>query len=200
MHDAAPLFALDDHWRSIFWFSYASWAGMELFLLLRDGRAARGQKRDAGSRFAFLVLIPAGLFGAFLAPHLWPGARISFPGEATFYTAIALIWAGIAFRLWAVLTLGQFFRTSVFVHEGHRLITSGPYRVLRHPSYTGSLITVVGIGLAMGNWLSVLALTGCALLAYAIRMRVEEKALAEHFGAEFAMHKRRTWALIPFLW
>ena len=197
---SAPLFTQNDHWRAIFWFSYACWAGMELFLILRDARAARGQKRDAGSRFAFFVLIPAGLFGAFFAPELWPFARIALPPAPIFYAAIGLIWAGIAFRLWAIVTLGQFFRTSVFVHEDHRLITSGPYRVLRHPSYTGSLITVTGIGLAVGNWLSLAIITGCAFLAYTLRMIVEEKALASHFGEEFTQHKRRTWAIIPFIW
>ena len=194
------LFAQDSHWRAVFWLSYAVWAGIGLFLLLRDARSARGQKRDGGSRFGFAILIPAGLFGAFYAPFAWPAARIHLPAQATFYAAIGLTWIGIAFRLWEVTTLGQFFRTSVFVHEDHKLVTAGPYRVLRHPSYTGSLVTVTGIGLAMGNWLSVIILFGCTLLACALRMLVEEKALAEHFGSEFAEHKRRTWAIIPFIW
>jgi len=200
MHTAAPLFAHDGQWRAIFWFSYTAWAVTELVLLLRDARAARGQKRDSGSRAAFYVLIPAGLFGAFSAPYFWPRAAISLPPAIVFYTGIGLIWAGIALRLWAVMTLGKFFRTTVFLHEEHRLITSGPYRVLRHPSYTGSLISFIGIGVALGNWLSVAILVGCLLLIYAIRITVEERALAEHFGEEFAAHKRRTWAIIPFIW
>ena len=165
---------------------------------MRARRAGKGGTPAAGLRsFCFS---PLGCSALFLRLTCGPPRASHFAPVTVFYTGIGLIWAGMALRLWAVMTLGQFFRTSVLVHEDHRLITSGPYRVLRHPSYTGSLITLGGIGLAMGNWLSVLIITGCALLAFAIRMMVEETALAEHFGAEFAMHKRRTWAIIPFIW
>jgi protein-S-isoprenylcysteine O-methyltransferase Ste14 len=200
MHHFGPLFAQNPHWRIIFWVSYSAWAVMEMLLFIRDSRAARGEKRDAGSRLVLVILIPLGIFGAFFAPYKWPGARIALPGPAVFYTAIALIWIGGLFRFWAVMTLGRFFRTSVFLQEQHKLVTSGPYRVLRHPSYTGGLLTIIGVGLAMGNWLSVAIFAGCVLLAYAWRISVEEKALAGHFGEEFAAHKQRTWALIPFIW
>ena len=64
---------------------------------------------------------------------------------------------GVAFRLWAVLSLGRFFRVAVTTQDDHRLIERGPYRRLRHPSYTGALVTLFGFGLTIGNWLSLAA-------------------------------------------
>ena len=93
-----------------------------------------------------------------------------------------MIWAGMAFRLWAVQTLGAFFRTSVVVQDGHKLVTAGPYRWLRHPAYTGVIVTVVGLGLALGNWVSLAAMAILPTLAIAWRMHVEEQALTEQFG------------------
>ena len=200
MQRAIFLFSQDPAWSTVFYASYGAWALMEITILMRDARGAKGEARDAGSRFAFMTLIPAGLFGAWAAPFYWPMARIALPPRETFYTAIALIWLGMALRLWSVMTLGRFFRTRVFIHDDHMLVTTGPYRFLRHPSYTGGVISLTGVGLGLGNWFSVLAAGGGILLACAIRILVEEKSLAERFGDEFAAHKKRTWAILPFIW
>jgi protein-S-isoprenylcysteine O-methyltransferase len=194
------LFDHQPDWALIFWASYAAWVVMELWLLRRDARPVQGEEMDRGSRYALMVLIPAGLLGAFAAPHILPRADIESAVQSTFYIAIVCIWIGVVLRLWAVATLGRHFRTSVFVQTDHELVTSGPYRVLRHPSYTGALITMVGVGLAIGNWLSVIISVGCLLIAVAVRIRVEDRALAEHFGADFAGHKLRTWTILPFIW
>jgi protein-S-isoprenylcysteine O-methyltransferase len=194
------LFAQRPHWALCFFASYGAWIVMELWLLRRDARAAQGEAKDRGSRYVIMILIFTGLGVAFSGPRIWPQADIAWPAEPTFYTAIACIWVGMALRLWAVATLGRFFRTSVFMLTDHRLVTSGPYRLLRHPSYTGALITMVGVGLAIGNWLSILVAFGCMFVAFAARIRVEERALAEQFGADFAAHKRRTWAVLPLIW
>ena len=146
------------------------------------------------------MLIPIAIAGIFAAVFLFPRGRIGGPAAPLFYGALVMIWVGMAFRLWAILTLGRFFRTSVLMHDDHRLITSGPYHVLRHPSYTGSLVTLAGAGLAMGNWLSVLIAIMLPLPAFVRRIRVEEQALATRFGDAFEEQKRRTWALFPFIW
>jgi protein-S-isoprenylcysteine O-methyltransferase len=117
-----------------------------------------------------------------------------------FQIAMAMMWIGMALRLWAVLTLGRHFRTAVRILDDHKLVTRGPYRVLRHPSYTGDLLTVSGIGLAMGNWLSLAVIFGCVFLAYALRILIEEAALRARFGDEFKAYRKRTWAVIPPVW
>ena len=138
MSSSLPLFAEHAAWRSVFWVSYGAWIAMEMWILGRDRRAARGEAKDRGSRFALMVFIPAGLLGAFYTAFRSPATAIAAPPEILFWSAIVVIWLGMALRIWSVLTLGRLFRTQVFVLEDHRLITTGPYRWLRNPSYTGA--------------------------------------------------------------
>jgi len=200
MPASLPLFAADPLWRSVFWSSYGAWIAMECWVFSRDLRAASGQRKDRGSFAVFMLVVPAGLAGAFACAYGSADTQIAGPPAPLFWSAIALIWIGMALRLWAVLTLGRLFRTAVFILNDHRLITGGPYRWLRNPSYTGGLITFAGIGLALGNWLSLASAVGGVLIAYGWRIRVEEKALRERFGQDYADYMRRSWALIPPLW
>jgi protein-S-isoprenylcysteine O-methyltransferase Ste14 len=99
-----------------------------------------------------------------------------------------------------VVTLGSFFTTSVEVQADHRVIERGPYAVLRHPSYAGALLSVIGFSLALGSWLSCLVATVWGLAAFAQRIVVEERALASRLGpawTAFAVTRKR---LIPLLW
>jgi protein-S-isoprenylcysteine O-methyltransferase len=183
----------------VFWASFASWFAFEMWIFSRDRRAASGDRADKGSRalIVFTVYVSMGI--AFSVPYAFPGARIVLPGAPLFGVAIALIWLGIALRYWAVTTLGRFFRTSVFMQSEHRLVTQGPYKLLRHPSYAGTLVTVLGIGLANGNYVSVAAAVGMLSAAYVWRIIVEETALCQRFGDEYTNYRRRSWAFIPFV-
>jgi protein-S-isoprenylcysteine O-methyltransferase Ste14 len=95
--------------------------------------------------------------------------------------------------------LGRYFTFQVDVHTGQTVIETGPYRYIRHPSYSGALITVFGLGLALGNWASILALLACVLIGYAYRIRVEEAALVTALGQPYSEYMSRTARLIPFL-
>ena len=160
------------------------------------GQGARERSRaDRGSR----VTIFLGVFASIVVVELF-----AFQGFATLELAwvdlgIALMFAGIAMRQWAIAVLGRFFSTSVRAVEGHRIVEVGPYRVLRHPSYTGAIVTVVGIGLAGGSWEGVLAVLGLASLVYGYRIHVEERFLIEQFGAEYRAYRERTKRVVPFL-
>jgi protein-S-isoprenylcysteine O-methyltransferase len=105
----------------------------------------------------------------------------------------------MALRLWAVLVLGRFFRITVIMQDEHRLVEEGPYRLLRHPGYAGGLLTIIGIGLAMGNWLALLVLLAAVLLGYGYRIRVEERALRQRFGERYDRYAASRWRLVPFL-
>ena len=86
------------------------------------------------------------------------------------------------------------------IQEGHGLVTSGPYRFIRNPSYAAGLITMSGLGIALGNGISLALLVVTALLVYVPRIRAEEKMLQQAFGAAFDEYKKRSWALVPFVW
>jgi protein-S-isoprenylcysteine O-methyltransferase Ste14 len=88
----------------------------------------------------------------------------------------------------------------VAIREGHRIVRAGPYRLLRHPSYTGYLLAMLGIGIALNNWIALLVMAGANLAIYNYRMSVEESALAEAFGESYFQYKRETKRIIPFIY
>ena len=102
-----------------------------------------------------------------------------------FVVGLVLMGIGIAIRQWAVALLGQFFTTDVRVHPGQTVVEEGPYRWVRHPSYTGMLITFVGIGLALGNWAALGMLVVLPTIGLVVRIRVEERALLDGLGEPY---------------
>jgi protein-S-isoprenylcysteine O-methyltransferase len=113
------------------------------------------------------------------------------------YGGVVAMAVGIVFRFWAIRVLGRHFSVRVAIQPEHRLITSGPYRWLRHPCYTGTLLTVMGVPAALGVW----PLTPFAgvlfLVGHSYRIRVEERMMAETFGAAYDSYRRRTWRMVP---
>jgi protein-S-isoprenylcysteine O-methyltransferase Ste14 len=110
---------------------------------------------------------------------------------------VGLLLAGIAIRWLAIFTLGKYFTGTVVIKTDHQLVRSGIYKHLRHPSYTGLLIGHLGFGLAFANWYSLRMSTLPYLLAAFYRMRVEERALASAFGAEYENYCKISKRLIP---
>ncbi|HEY4944303.1 MAG TPA: isoprenylcysteine carboxylmethyltransferase family protein [Rhizomicrobium sp.] len=202
MHPVVPHYLFNQHplWQLLYWATFAGFFLTSGWVQSRESRGAKGADRDRGSKATIYLGSFIGMIGAFWAPSLVPAARIALPPEAVFFTAMALLWIGLLLYNWAVLTLGAFFRTSVTLLDGQRLVTRGPYRLLRHPAYTGGILLFAGVGLSTGNWISAVFAPLAAALAYVWRIHVEEIALRERFGAEFEARRRRTWAVIPLVW
>lgn len=118
----------------------------------------------------------------FALPFLVPQANLQWHRAAFFFSGIILMLAGMAFRFYSMSLLGRFFTYQVAVHTGQTVVESGPYRFIRHPSYTGGLITLAGLGMALGNWAGLLAILTCTGTGYAYRMYVEEAALGSGLG------------------
>lgn len=185
---------------AVFWISFGAWMAMEIWVWLRERRGrTSGQSRDRGSLWWVVAWVWAGIYAAFGFRHSGMG-HIAGHRLGWYAAGIAGMWLGVGLRLWAVLTLGRFFRTWVVIQDEHRMITHGPYRWVRNPSYSGATLTMLGMGLAMLNWYSTAALLAGILIAYARRIAVEQRALTAHFGPAYQDYVRRTWALIPFLW
>ena len=110
---------------------------------------------------------------------------------------ITLMLVGICVRWIAIYTLGKYFTRKVTILDDHRIVQSGLYRYLRHPSYAGFLLGNLGLGLAFSNWLSLIIIFVPTLAAALYRMHVEEKALAQAFGSEYFDYCRATNRLIP---
>jgi len=132
---------------------------------------------------------------------------VPFTGVANAATPAAWFWGGVAtmlvgyvVRLAALLTLGETFTQHVALQADHEVIDSGPYRWVRHPAYTGAVVSYVGIGLALGNWLSLLVTTGSALVGYGYRVVVEERFLRTELEGYEAYLEATPDRLIPFVW
>jgi protein-S-isoprenylcysteine O-methyltransferase Ste14 len=111
-----------------------------------------------------------------------------------------LIWVGLALRVWAVLALGGAFSTFVQVTGDQTVVTRGPYRWVRHPSYTGLLLIGLGFGVGAGNWLSLLICAVVPLLGLLPRIAVEEAEMVRVLGGQYRDYQTTTHRLVPGLW
>jgi len=161
-------------------------------------RRAEATRADRGSLFGLRLWAVAAALLAALALRVRAAA---FP-ESAAVTAIGFLvmWFGIALRWWSFRTLGHYFTFAVMTSADQPVISTGPYRVLRHPSYLGLLLILGGLGLGYGNWLSLAALTLVPLIGFIYRIRVEEAALSTTLGAAYTTYAAGRKRLIPYVW
>jgi protein-S-isoprenylcysteine O-methyltransferase Ste14 len=171
---------------------------LELGLRVRERLQGRGgAARDRATRALIAVALGIAVAVAAVTASRGTGPRIAGPYRAA---GLVVMWLGLAIRVWAIATLGRAFRTTVEVDPGQAVISSGPYRWVRHPSYSGLLLIVTGCGLAAGNWL---ALAVCAVLplpALLRRIQVEEAELTAVLGDRYRTYQEQTKRLIPRVW
>jgi protein-S-isoprenylcysteine O-methyltransferase len=167
--------------------------------LLRRSKRAGARSQDQGTLRLVWLVIALTMVAAIAVARTVEFGRYE-AGPWLNRLAFALFALGIALRWWAIFVLGRFFTVDVAIHEGHELVQRGPYRVLRHPSYTGALLAFFGLGLLFESWPALVVVTLPVVAIMLRRIRVEERALAEHFGAAWTAHCARTWKLVPGLW
>ena len=176
----------------------ACWALLEVGLRVHEAVQGKGgRNRDRGTRVLIAISLGAAIGGARVATSVAPSLGIPV---AVRVLGVVVMWSGLATRVWAVAALGGAFRTTVEVDPDQAVVTTGPYRWIRHPSYAGLLLIVAGLGLALGNWLSVFACLVLPLPALAWRIRVEEAELSRVLGHAYRAYQARTARLIPGLW
>lgn len=117
-----------------------------------------------------------------------------------FFTGAAMIVAGISFRAMAVRYLGKYFTATVQIKDDHHLITSGPYSIVRHPSYTGAFLAIVAGGVVLGSLMGFIISCIAMMIAYYVRIGIEEKELTERFGDEYRLYQQRTKMIVPYVW
>jgi len=172
----------------------AAWALFELGLRVREHLQGRGSAtRDRATRALIAVTIGAAIVLATVTAS---------PATAGVYPAAGLIvmWLGLAVRVWAIAALGRAFRTTVEVDAGQTVVSTGPYRWVRHPSYSGLLLIVTGCGLASGHWLALTVCVVLPLLALVRRIHVEEAEMVSVLGDRYRAYQARTKRLIPGVW
>ena len=160
------------------------------------GRGGGPRSAREDDRSSYLLIRVAGIV-AVAAAVLARRAGLALTPPAVQYAGLVLILAGLGLREWAIVKLGRFFSRTVRIESGHRLITDGPYRRIRHPAYTGMVLIFVGIALALGTWAGAAAALAIMLAATMYRITVEEEVLVASFGDEYRDYMRSTWRLFP---
>jgi protein-S-isoprenylcysteine O-methyltransferase len=177
--------------------------------LLMRGRMSSDRQRtaDRGSLRLLLVVIIASIGLAWIAARLFPQASLAslFALDASaarhlYEIGLAVFAAGLGLRWLAIAWLGRLFTFDVAIAADHRVIDTGPYRLIRHPAYTGSLLSYVGLGLCAGNAVSLGVLVVPIAVAFLRRIAIEEAALASALGPSYMDYAGRTKRLIPFVY
>jgi len=125
-----------------------------------------------------------------------PANRWMLDGDAIRYLGLALLLVGGVLRIWPMFVLGRRFSGLVAIQPGHELVTSGPYRHVRHPSYLGMLLALVGWSLLFRSGVGLIA-TGLGVSLLVARIESEEALLSSQFGSRYDAYRRRTWRLLP---
>ncbi|MGA8115343.1 MAG: isoprenylcysteine carboxylmethyltransferase family protein [Actinocatenispora sp.] len=176
------------------------WFALEVGLLVRDLVRGRARLRhDRGTRLIVTVSLGVAMVLGWSVSGSLPW--LATPVRGAFAAAgVALIWIGLAVRVWAVLTLGGAFSTYVQVDGDQQVVTRGPYRWVRHPSYTGLLLICLGFGIGAGNWLSLVICAVVPPLGLLPRIAVEEAELLRVLGERYRSYQQTTRRLVPGLW
>jgi len=191
-----PAFATDRTYSILLSATIVVWAVLELRQALN--RRAGARVEDRGSLAAIRLISVA---GALLAAFVSRSGVAAYPVTApVFAVALALIWGGILLRQWCFRTLGRYFTFTVMTSPDQRVVTGGPYRVLRHPSYAALLLILAGIGLTYGSWLSFACVVLIPAAGFWYRIRVEEAALSRALGDAYIDFARGRKRIIPFVW
>lgn len=182
---------------AVWWIVTLYW----LIAAMRTTRATRATRREASwSRAIHLSIIAVAAVLLFGGALRYGGLGDRFRPESRWIDRLGLVLTvvGCGFAIWARARLGNHWSGGVAGKEGHELIRTGPYAVVRHPIYAGFLLGILGTALAAGEWRGLLAL-GLAFLAWWRKARIEERLLVEMFGDAYESYRREVRAFIPFL-
>jgi len=171
----------------------------ELYLALTRRSRTQGISRDRRSLMLLWTIIIVSLWLGIQIVWLLPNATVRYLREV-YLAGFLLFLGGLILRWYSIGYLGRYFTVDVSISAEHKLIDSGPYRYIRHPTYTGALLAFIGLGFCFGNWLSILFMTVPIIAAFLWRIRIEEHALNDVLGEEYRAYTQRTKRLIPFVY
>jgi protein-S-isoprenylcysteine O-methyltransferase Ste14 len=174
------------------------WVISEVILLILARSNKNSVDHDEGSivllNVTIYICVALGVSLGFLGIGHIRGFSSTIP-----WMGLCFIVIGLIVRWVSILTLRKYFTTNVVIQNDHRIIKSGIYRFVRHPSYTGSIISFLGLGLAFVNWLATIILVVPITIAFMKRIKIEERALENAFGEEYITYRKSTWLLFPWL-
>ncbi len=167
-----------------------------LLTITRRSRSRTGEKQDRSTLLVLWIVIMISIGAGVFVAQNWRAGALPY-GRMFEVAGVVLFAAGLIFRWWAIVTLGRFFTVDVTIEKDHELVERGPFRWVRHPSYTGALLAFAGVALTLRNWGAVLVVLVPIFIAFVRRMNVEEEALRGALGERYLEYMKRTKRLIP---
>ncbi|HUI89140.1 MAG TPA: isoprenylcysteine carboxylmethyltransferase family protein [Anaerolineales bacterium] len=195
-----PVFATNRLAADILYAAFFIWLLPEVISSFTAAKGKDLQVRDRASGVVLLLCLWLGIFVSINIAFAVPSLAIPWHRTSLFAVGIFFVLAGVAFRWYAIRVLGKYFTRQVAIQPGQTVVENGPYRWIRHPSYSGALLTIFGLGLAFTNWLSLVLVLAIAFFGYSYRVGVEEKALVEALGEPYRQYRQRTKRFIPFVY
>jgi protein-S-isoprenylcysteine O-methyltransferase Ste14 len=176
------------------------WVLLEWRIRLMSLLNRAGDRLDRGSMLIVVASLGAGLAGGFVLARRLHASAITDARWPLFVAGLVLMILGLALRQWAVALLGPYFTVDVRVQPGQTVVERGPYRWVRHPSYTGLILIFVGLGLALGNWAALAVLMVVPTIGLVVRIHLEERALLEGLGEPYRRFAANRPRLFPGVW
>jgi len=192
-----PFVEQADWARSVLNLSVGAFVVGELSRVLRVRRDAT--RTDLGAELVFRAMFVGAVLMFPVGRLVAPGAVIG-GGAWSFSLGALVAWLGLLLRWWSFATLGRYFTVVLAASADQPVVERGPYRVLRHPSYTGLLLVCAGCGLMVGNWVSAAGSLALLLTALVPRIRIEERALTAAMGDRYRRFAAGRARLVPFVW
>ena len=175
------------------------WAAFEVAMGVRQRLRLAGRPARDPTGLVLTICIGAAILAALrigrASPLPWPGGQ-AWP----VVVGLVSIGLGVGLRAWSIATLGRFFQYRIEVQAGHRVVTGGPYHYVRHPSYTGIALVLVGVALATGDVLGLAAVAVLGAAGLAVRIRAEERRLTDALGAQYQRSAAERKRLVPGVW
>jgi protein-S-isoprenylcysteine O-methyltransferase Ste14 len=170
-----------------------------LLTITRRSRSKTGTKQDRSTLgMIWLVIAVSVTAGVFVALN-FPAAALPY-GQMFAIAGVMVFVVGLILRWWAIIILGRFFTVDVTIEKDHELVERGPFRVVRHPSYTGVLLAFLGLALSLRNWAALVVILLPIGAAFIRRIKVEEDALSRALGPRYTDYMKRTKRLVPFVY
>ncbi|WP_374689591.1 isoprenylcysteine carboxylmethyltransferase family protein [Promineifilum sp.] len=180
---------------------FAVWAIPDTYeTVTRRAKGDALRVADGGSLWLFRVALALSILTAGLLAHFHPAGAL--PGHRPWLFALGAgcVLAGLLLRRWAIAVLGRYFTVDVALHPDQTVIDAPPYRRIRHPCYSGSILSLLGVGLMLGHGLGLALLVLTLVVTFSYRVRLEERALLAALGEPYADYMRHTKRFIPFVW
>lgn len=175
-------------------------ANASLWLFQPAVSAKETSENKSNDRYSVILILVMSVLSTIIPIIDWAYFSNHISNTPATIAGFIILWFGVILRNYSIRILGKHFTPTIQLQKDHTLITEGPYNIVRHPSYLGALLAIVGIAIFLNSWIGAVAAVIAMMIAYVVRINAEEQVLKSLFGNVYVEYQKRTKKLIPFIW